>query len=70
MSLNTAALDLNNALKSVHEAWEEIRPEWNDPVSHNLESECLDPLHHHALTVLQALERLSPVLQKALRDAA
>ncbi|MFO0880943.1 MAG: hypothetical protein U0840_26770 [Gemmataceae bacterium] len=69
MSLNTAALDLSNALKGVNEAWEEIRPEWNDPVSQNLETECLEPLRHQTLSLLQALERLSPVLQRALREA-
>jgi hypothetical protein len=70
VSLHSAAIDLSNALKTVNEAWDEIRAQWNDPVSHDLEADTLEPLRRQTTTVLQALDRLSPILMKALRDAS
>lgn len=70
MSLSSAAVDLSNALKEVTEAWEEIRAEWNDPVSRALEADTLGPLERQTTAVLQALDRLTPILMKAVRDAS
>lgn len=70
MSLSSAAIELSNALKEVNEAWEEVRAEWNDPVSRALEDDTLGPLERQTTSVMQALDRLSPILMKALRDAS
>ena len=70
MSLSTAAVDLANALKEVREAWDEVREGWDDPVSRDLEADTLGPLERQTTSVLQALDRLAPILQRALRDAS
>lgn len=70
MSLNSSAVDLSNALKTVNEAWEEIRAEWDDPVSRDINVETLEPLDRQTKAVLNAMDRLSPILLKALRDVS
>src|SRR5262249_18725457 len=70
MSLSSAAVDLSNALKTVTLAWEEARQEWNDPVSRDFEANHWEPLESQVRAVLQAIDRLAPVLAKALRDCS
>lgn len=70
MSLSSAAVDLSNALKTVNEAWEEIRLEWNDPVSREVEANTIEPLDRQTTAVLNAMDRLAPILARALRDAS
>lgn len=70
MSLSTASVDLANAFKSVRLAWEDIRPEWQDPVADAFETYQWAPLDNHVRNVLQALDRLTPIVAKALRDCS
>jgi hypothetical protein len=70
MSLSSTAVDLSNALKTVKEAWEEIRAEWDDPVSRDIEADTIEPLERQATAALNAMDRLAPILAKALRDAS
>lgn len=70
MSLSTASVDLANALKTVRLAWEQTRPEWRDPVADAFEANQWVPLDNHVRNVLQALDRLTPIVAKALRDSS
>lgn len=70
MSLNSASVDLSNALETAREAWEDVRAGWNDPVSQHFEAEKWVPLENHTLAVLQAMDRLAPILARALRDCS
>ncbi len=70
MSLNSAAVDLSNAVKAVQEAWEEIREGWDDLVARELQEHTLEPLERHTTGVLNAMDRLAPILAKALRDVS
>jgi hypothetical protein len=70
MNLTSTAVDLANALKAVNLAWEEVREGWKDAVSRDFEAHQLTPLRDQTQAVLQAMDRLSPVLAKALRDCA
>jgi hypothetical protein len=70
MSLTSAAIDLSNALKTVRLAWEETREGWRDPVARDFEVNQWDVLENHVLAVISAMDRLTPVLSKALRDCS
>jgi hypothetical protein len=70
MSITSAAVDLGNAVKTVSEAWEEARMGWKDPVSRDFEANQWDPLQSHVRSVLGAIDRLAPVLARALRDCS
>lgn len=70
MSLSTASVDLANAFKTVRLVWEETREEWHDPVRDAFEADRWVPLENHVRTVLQAMDRLTPILSKALRDCS
>ena len=70
MSLTSAAIDLNNAFKEARLVWEEAREGWKDPVSRDFEAHRWQPLEDQVRGVLQAMDRLAPVLAKALRDCS
>ncbi len=70
MSLTGPAVDLGNALKTVHLAWEEAQKGWDDPVSRDFEANHIEILERQTRTVIQALDRLAPVLAQALRDCS
>jgi hypothetical protein len=70
MSLTSASMDLANAMKTTRLAWEEARLGWKDPVSRDFQAQQWEPLENHVRAVLQAMDRLAPVLAKALRDAS
>jgi hypothetical protein len=70
MSLTSAAVDLANALESARVAWEQVRPGWNDPVRWDFEDNHWAPLDDQTRAVLQALDRLVPILATALRDCS
>jgi hypothetical protein len=70
MSLNSAAIDLNNALKTVGLVWEEARASWNDPISRDFEAQQYEPLETRTRAVIQAMDRVSPILAKALRECS
>jgi hypothetical protein len=70
MSLTSAAVDLSNAIKTATVAWEEAKVGWKDSVSRDFEAEQWQPLEHRVRSLLQAIDRLAPVLAKALRDCS
>jgi hypothetical protein len=70
MSLTSAAVDLANALESARDAWGATRPVWKDAVARDFEENHWRPLEDQTLAVLQALDRLVPVLATALRDCS
>jgi hypothetical protein len=70
MSLTSAAVELGNALEAIDLAWEEARAVWNDPVSRDFEANQYLPLESRTRAAIQAMERLAPILAKALRDCS
>jgi hypothetical protein len=70
MSMTSASVELANALKTVRTLWEEVRAGWNDPVSRDFESQRWDPLVASVDTTLQAIDRLAPVIVRAVRECS
>jgi hypothetical protein len=70
MSMTSAAVDLANCLKTATLTWEEVKEGWKDPVSRDFEANQWVPLDHHVRTVIQAMDRLAPILAKAVRDCS
>ncbi len=70
MSVTSPAIDLSNALKTVRLAWEEAQTEWNDAVSRAFEANQWVPLDNHTRAVIQALDRLAPILARAMQDCS
>ena len=70
MSLTSAAVDLTNSLKTLALVWEEVREGWKDPISRDFEANHWVPLEAQVRAVVQTMDRLAPVLAKALRDCS
>ena len=70
MSVTSPAIDLSNALKTIRLAWEDAQTEWTDAVSRDFESNRWDPLENQTMAVIQALDRLAPILARAARDCS
>ena len=70
MNITGAAVDLGQELHTVCLAWEEVREAWRDAVAREFEEERWAPLENQTRAVLQAMDRLGPVLAKAMRDCA
>lgn len=70
MSLTSASIDLANALKVARRAWEEACEVWDDPVNQDFDAHHWRPLEEQVRAVLQAMDRLTPVLAAAARDCS
>jgi hypothetical protein len=70
MSLTSAAVDLANALKTVDLAWEEARSAWKDVVARDFEENQWAPLEGRVRAVISSMDRLAPILAKAVRDCS
>ena len=70
MSMTSASVDLSNSLKIITLTWEEVREGWNDPVSRDFEELYWLPLDNRVRAVIQAMDRLAPVLARAVRDCS
>ena len=70
MSLTSAAIDMSNALKSATLAWDEAIAVWNDPVSRDFQANQWEPLNGQVRSVLGAMDRLAPILARAVRDCS
>ena len=70
MSLTSSAIDLTNALKTADLAWQEALVGWKDAVSRDFEANQWAPLEGQTRSVIQAMDRLAPILAKALRDCS
>ena len=70
MSIQSAGLDLSNALETVREVWEEVGLGWDDAVRRDFEANQWDALEGQVRAVLQAIDRVAPVLARAVRDCS
>jgi hypothetical protein len=70
MSLHTSLISLRNRLQTLDELWEQTRQGWNDPVSRDFEEHFWLPLKAQVEAVLQAADRLTPVLARAQRECS
>jgi hypothetical protein len=70
VSLNTSWIELNNALKALSEAWGETKSGWKDPVSRDFDEHHFEPLAAQVVATLRAMDRLTPVLEKARRECS
>jgi hypothetical protein len=61
-------MELNTALKEIRILWEETQAVWNDSVRHDFEEHHLIPFQTQVVSMLRAVERLSPVLEKVYHD--
>lgn len=70
MSLNSAAVDLSNAFKTLTQAWEEAQEVWDDQVRREFAEQQWNPLEERTRLVLQAMDRLGPILDHAIRECS
>jgi hypothetical protein len=70
MSLSTASVGLASALKTAHERWEDTRPLWDDAVSRDFEANHWLVLKNQVEATLNALDRLAPVLARAVEESS
>jgi hypothetical protein len=70
MSQTTTSLELANALKAARVVWEEVRNGWRDPVSRHFEANHWQPVVTQVEATINALDRLAPVLARAVRDCS
>jgi hypothetical protein len=68
MSLNANATELSAALKVLREKWEAVREVWRDSVADDFEATVWKPLEEQVNAAARAMDRLTPILSKALRD--
>jgi hypothetical protein len=68
MSLNGASLPLNNSLKAMRIAFEQARTRWDDAVARDFEKDYWEPLRNQTDAVLVAMDRVGPVLDRAIRE--
>jgi hypothetical protein len=70
MSLSSASVSLADGMKTVGTLWEEVRAGWDDPVSRAFENDQWLPLKNQVEATLGAIERLAPILARALQECA
>jgi hypothetical protein len=70
VSLNAAAVELTNALKTVRLLWEEARAEWDDSVARDFEARWWAPLDAQVRAVVGAMDRVAPVLSRAREECS
>lgn len=68
--MSASSTDLSNAFKTVRLAWEDTEATWKDAVRRDFEADTWTPLEAHVRSVLGAMDRLGPVLAKAVRDCS
>jgi hypothetical protein len=70
VSLATSSISLADGLKTVGVLWEGARAVWEDSVAQSFENNHWLPLKNQTETVLGALNRLGPVLDRARRECS
>jgi hypothetical protein len=70
VNLSTGWTSLNAALKDMRILWEQIRADWDDPVSKDFEENHWAPVELQCVATLRAIDRLTPVLAKAQRECS
>ena len=59
---------LGKAMKDLTLRWGEAKLEWDDPVSHALETDFLLPMEVDLRTTLAAMDHIAQVLQQVRKD--
>ena len=70
MNLSAGWTELNGALKSMRQQWEDVKAHWNDGVAHSFEEDRWTPLEDQVVATLRAIDRLAPLLTKALHECS
>jgi hypothetical protein len=70
MSLTTASVELASALKTARIVWEDTLEVWKDPVSRDFQSQRWEPLVSQVEATLGAIDRLAPILARAMRECS
>ena len=68
MNLSTGRTQLYTAQKTLRLQWEEVRNDWNDPVSATFEEIFFLPLDNQVKTTLGAIDRLTSTLARLRQD--
>jgi hypothetical protein len=70
VSLNAASLPLNNGLKALRQNWDAARQRWDDAVARDFEKDYWIPLRGQVDALLVAMDRLGPILDRAVRECS
>jgi hypothetical protein len=70
VSLNAASLQISNSLKAARVVWEDTRERWDDVVAIDFQKNYWEPLKVQVDALLVAMDRLSPVLDRAVRECS
>jgi hypothetical protein len=70
VSLHASWTELNSALKTLRERWEDAKAQWNDPVRDDFEEQFWLPLEAQVRSTLRGIERLNPTLVKLKQDCS
>jgi hypothetical protein len=70
VSVTAASLDMANALKAARVLWLDVLNNWKDPVSREFDEQHWMPLATQTEATIGALDRLAPVLSRALRECS
>ena len=69
-NLTTGWIELSSSLKTVRLRWEEVKKEWDDPVSQDFEEHTWAPIEAQVQAALRAIDRLGPILAKAKQECS
>jgi hypothetical protein len=70
VNLSAGWVELNSALKTMHEHWDEVKADWHDAVCRAFEENHWAPLESQAVATLRAIDRLAPILTKAQQECS
>jgi hypothetical protein len=70
MSLTTASVEMASALKTLRVVWDDTLEVWKDPVSRDFEAQRLNPLLAQVEATIGAIDRLAPVVARAMRECS
>jgi len=70
MSVTGASIEMARAFKSVEESWKETRLVWTDDVALHFEERYWNRLDEHVGKLIQAMDRIAPVLQQAMKESS
>lgn len=70
MSLSAASLQLANSLKTARLVWDNARERWDDVTAHDFENDYWTPLKNQIDAALVGIDRLGPILDRAVRECS
>lgn len=70
MSVTGASIEMARAFKTLEEFWKESRIVWSDDVALHFEERYWIPLDAHVGKVIQAMDRVAPILQQAIKESS